>query len=251
MSRITVAWVLLLVVPSCSSADYFQRGVEAFEKREYDLAVTHFTKAVVQSPKAPAAYFYRALAYREKKEYDKAVADFTEVIRLDPNPAAGYYNRGVVHARKKEYDKALKDFDEAIRLEPENAIPYAGRGRTHQDKKEYEKAEADCLTAIRLDPKLSVGHNNLAWLRATCPNAKLRDGKRAVESATKACELSEWKGWHELGTLAAAHAENGDFKDAVKWQRKAIELGTDDKEFLDRAEQRLKLYEKGAPHRQE
>ena len=35
--------------------------------------------------------------------------------------------------------------------------------------------------------------NELAWLQATCPEAKARDGKQAVEHATRACELSAWK----------------------------------------------------------
>lgn len=243
--------VLVLLFPSVSVAGDFERGVEAFDKKDYDLAVTSFTKAIEANPKAPAAYFYRGLAYREKKEYNKALGDFTDAIRLEPHPAPCYYNRAIVHAEKKDFEKALKDLDEAVRLEPKNASPYAGRGSVHYDNKEYGKAEADCLTAIRLDPKLSVGFNNLAWLRATCPNAKFRDGKKAVELATKACELSEWKVWFELNTLAAAHAENGDFKEAMKWQKKAIELGTGDKAALDKANQRLKVYEKGEPYRQE
>jgi hypothetical protein len=63
--------------------------------------------------------------------------------------------------------------------------------------------------------------------------------------------LSEWKSWFELNTLAGAHAENGNFKEAIQWQKKALELGSDDKEFLDKARQRLKLFEKSEPYRQE
>jgi serine/threonine-protein kinase len=54
-----------------------------------------------------------------------------------------------------------------------------------------------------------------------------------------------------MDTMAAAHAECGDFKEAVKWQKKVIDLGFEDKEELAKAQKRLKLYEQGKPCRDE
>ena len=39
---------------------------------------------------------------------------------------------------------------------------------------------------------LAIDHNN-AWFLATCPKAEFRNGKSAVEDATRACELTGWK----------------------------------------------------------
>jgi len=53
-----------------------------------------------------------------------------------------------------------------------------------------------------------------------------------------------------LETLASAHAENGNFKEAVEWQKKAIELGVSQHFRAEEAQDRLKLYEEGKPYRQ-
>ena len=115
-------------------------------------------------------------------------------------------------------------------------------------RKEYGRAIADYDRAIRLDPNDARAHNSRAWIQATCPDAKFRDGKTAVESATKACELSGWKAPSHIDTLAAAYAEAGGFDAAVKWQSRAIELASDPKE-KDDDRTRLELYRAKKPYR--
>ncbi len=77
-----------------------------------------------------------------------------------------------------------------------------------------------------------------AWIWATCPDSRYRDGKQAVESATRACELTGWKSPDELDTLAAAYAESGDFTAAAKWGQQAAEAYTDE-EHRARCHERL------------
>ena len=86
-------------------------------------------------------------------------------------------------------------------------------------------------------------------IMAACPEAKFRDGKRAVEFATRACELTKWKNPSFLDTLAAAHAEAGDFDAAVTWQTRAIELLTDERQ-KDDYRSRLVLYQAKKPYRE-
>ena len=117
-------------------------------------------------------------------------------------------------------------------------------------KQEYEKAIADYSEAIRLDPTDASAVNGRAWIWSTCPDIRYRDGKKAIESAAKACELTQSKDAYLVDTLAAAYAETGDFEAAVKRQTEAIRLLTDE-QGRDDFSTRLKLYHEKKPYRQQ
>ena len=183
-----------------------------------------------------------------KKDYDKAIEDYTEAIRLNPQFASAVLRkRALAQAEKKEYDKAIEDFTEVIRLDPQSEW-FRHRGDAWADKREYDKAINDYTEAIRLDPKDAYALRDLAWLYSTCPNAKFRDGKKAVTVATQACELTGWKDGYKLNTLAVAYAESGDFEKALKYQKQALEDKVAEKELGDKWRMRLKLYEQKQPY---
>jgi hypothetical protein len=110
-----------------------------------------------------------------------------------------------------------------------------------------EETRAQLDEALRLNPNLAKAYNNRAMIWATAAEAKYRDGPRAVEDATHACALTDWKNAGFLDTLAAAHAEAADFKTAVKWQTAAIELLTDESQKAD-FRSRLELYQANQPY---
>ena len=117
-------------------------------------------------------------------------------------------------------------------------------------KGEYEKALKDYDEVIALNPKSVKGLYNRAWLRATCPEVKFRDGAKAVQDAKKAHEQPGEKLPQHLEILATAHAEAGDYTEAVKWQKKALEDAAYTKTNGESASARLKLYEAKKPFRE-
>ncbi len=126
---------------------------------------------------------------------------------------------------------------------------HANLGLALSRRGEFEGAAYHNAEAVRLSPGTSYAWNNYAMILGACPEAKYRDGKKAVEAATRACELTEWTKADFLDTLAAAYAEAGDFNAAVKWETTAIEILADERNRYD-FRSRLMLYEARKPYRE-
>jgi Flp pilus assembly protein TadD len=220
----------------------------AAESPSPSLELAYYDQAIRLDAGNAGAYIDRGNAWWTRKEYDLALADYDEAIRLNPWHAGAYGNRGAAWKAKREYDRALADYNQAIRLDPRSANAYSNRGVAWADKGQYDRALADYDQAIRLDPGHAEAYNNRAWLWATCPDARHRDGRRAIASATQACELSGWEA-HHIGTLAAACAEAGDFDAAMRWQSQANER-YEDAEDEKKGEERLRLYREKRPYRE-
>jgi serine/threonine-protein kinase len=181
-------------------------------------------------------------------EYQESQTHFDEACRISPENGLVRLAYGRSLARQGKQAESLAEFREAIRLSPEDADTRQRLGTELALIGRHDEANREFRRAMTLDQRESRA-NGIAWLLATSADPKLRDGKAAVEFATRACELTEFKNPAYLDTLAAAHAEAGDFDAAVKVQSQAIELLKDEKEKED-YRTRLKLYQEKKPFHQ-
>jgi tetratricopeptide (TPR) repeat protein len=227
---------------SSSSRDavaYYNLAILYANKRQYELAIRDSTAAIQLNPKFANAYHNRGSCYADIGDFDKAIADYSKAIQFDPRSASTFYNRALAYDHIEKIDKAIADYNRVIRITPKDSGGYVDRGHAYFTKGDYSQAASDFEKAIRLSPSNARPLGHLAWLRATCPTASLRNGKEAIRMSIKACELSTWKEPAWIFALAAGYAETGDFAQAVKYQTQGINLksgyGPIDKDTRERA----------------
>ena len=245
-------------------------------------AVADLNQALLVQPRDLTALLLRARLHHALEERELARADVDRLLKLRPGLPQGIYLNSLLLAAEDKYDEAIIQLEKLTKLDDSNLEwklqlaamhQYSGRPRRaidmygaiiKEDPKNWMalRARADALlsvgkhveaiqdyeVALKQQPEHDGILNNLAWVMATSPKKKVRNGKRAIELATKACELTEYKAAHILSTLASAYAETGDFETALKWSAKAIELSDD--ETKEQLKEELESYKKKKPWRE-
>lgn len=227
---------------------YRGRGQVWQLKKEYDKAISDFNEAIKLDPKSAQAFIGRGSSWLNKRDFSKAIDDASEAIWLDPLAITAYEIRGLGWSAKKEFAKAIIDYTTVLRLDSRHVQSYCNRGDAWSALSKYDKAMADFNEALQIDEGCARAHGCRAWLLATCPNGRYRDGQKAVASATRACELTGWNDLVSLEALAASCAESGDFDAAIRWQTRANLLRHGDADRLI-GEARLRSFQQRKPWR--
>ncbi len=242
------------------------RATIYLDEEKHDEALADVNKVLQVQPGLVAAYRLRSFIYSAQENFDDAIRDIQLLVadspenlgyklqlamllnaNDEPSRAIAIYE-GLIRDLRQELEAAdSEEREAAIKDLLASALRGVGdanlsRGRHAEAIKAYEEA-------LQLRPEDDGILNNLAWVLATSPEDDLRDGKRAIELATKAAELTDYKQAHILSTLASGYAEAGDFETAREWAAKAIEVSDDD-EQRENLTKELESYKENKPWRE-
>jgi tetratricopeptide (TPR) repeat protein len=281
----TVLWVVLLVwtmtvyaafwVRSSNPETYRVRGIYQAAQRSYTEAIGSLSQALRLKPDDADTHCILAEVLsvlaeilRDQNKAVEAVQHFREALRIRPDFPEALNNLAWLLATSKEPGArdgtqavqlaeracALTQYQKTVYLDTLVAA-YAEAGRFDDAIATAQKARTLAAAADETDLQktrisLAANLNNLAWTLATSPDTSIRDGKRAVQLAERACELTGYKKTIMAGTLAAAYAEAGRFDDAMAMAQKACALASEsgDQNLLKRNRELLALYRTRQPY---
>ncbi|MBS0265813.1 MAG: tetratricopeptide repeat protein, partial [Planctomycetes bacterium] len=231
---------------------YDALGEALAETGDFAGGLAVYRDAVAKDPEKISLRLGMAHLIERHGSIDAAIAVYREAIQVHPENLELHENLADLLDRANETEAAHAELDALIRLlreqlrSKEESWTFQRLGTAYVRKGQREDALSQFRRGLELAPEPAETANNIAWNLATDQNPKRRDGQIAVELATRACELTEWKNATYLDTLAVACAEAGDFDAAVKWQTQAIELESNSQNKTE-FESRRKLYQEKKP----
>ena len=235
---------------------YFNLARQYGQENDNDAAKKLLEKSLQVDARFYPAILRLGIIYESEGNLDLAMRNFEKVISVkEPDfrelgksgLGDAYLGLGRIHNQKREYLVAKEYLDRSIELNPNNPTTFVARAKTNANLDLPLETISDYLIALRLAPNSPEANNNFAWLLSTYHDEKIARPDQAIKHARLACELTEWKNYLAIATLAAAHARNGDFGKAIEFQEKAIKLAPSNKQTQQKA--RLKLFKSGEPYR--
>ena len=99
------------------------RGTKALNRREFDEAIAHFSRAIDSDPSFAEAYNQRAIGYYLKERYDDSIADCLQTVERMPCHFGAWSGMGHCHAHCGRIAQAIESYEEALKINPHlNAV---------------------------------------------------------------------------------------------------------------------------------
>jgi tetratricopeptide (TPR) repeat protein len=202
----------------------FYVGVAYQQKKDTNVAIDYYTRAIKLNPNVASYYQNRAMLYSDKKQYTLAFLDYNKAIEIKPKDPSVYFSRGTAFSKLEQNDKALKDFLMAKSLKLDDADLNINLGNVYKDKKMYKEALVCYNKAIALEPENKIVYNNRAIIYKDLGMDSLSkmDYKTSIKTANNK-EISFYNIGYDLQKKGEYSAALPYFDSAIFYNPKFIE----------------------------
>jgi tetratricopeptide (TPR) repeat protein len=213
---------------------------------------THLQKALQLDANNAEAHNNLGNTLVQMDRVDEAATHYGKAVEIDPSYAQAHNNLGALFLQTGHLEESVTHLQKALALEPDSADAHNNLANTLMRMGKIDEALSHYNTALELRPSDINAQNNLAWLLATFPDARIRNGPRAIQLAEHADIAAGGTNPVIAATLSAAYAETGRFPEAVKTARHALELAraSGNTNLAEAIKAQIALYDAGIPSRE-
>ncbi len=227
-------------------------GVALAYDKQLPMALQHIRIALDLDPNYNEAHYNLGWILQGQGKTDQALASYQRALQLNPVNVRAHNNLGNLLASRGQLDEAVLHWQDAIAYSRENPEAVFNLAVAFIQLERFGEAVALFEDGLQQDPNSLRMIAGLATLLATCPEARHRDGNKAVQLAERLVKRSQGKHLPSLNLLAAAQAEAGDFASAIRTSQQTLALATASKQaqLIQIVRSRLQLYQNRQPYHQ-
>jgi tetratricopeptide (TPR) repeat protein len=216
-----------------------------------DESMDHHQRAMGLKPGSAIANNNFANALLAAGRLDEAIEHYRAAIRDEPGAPEPRYNLATALARQGRFAEAAAEYEEITRMRPRHADAQRALGKALAAIGRPAEGLERLREAMRLEPGRAECLRDAAWLLATCPDERVRDGAEALRLATRAIESARVPAPIDLDVLAAACAEAGEFERAADAAGRAADAAeaAGRARYADQIRERRDSYRKRLPWR--
>jgi len=223
-------------------------GLARLALEEDDAALAALEQAVGVAPNHLQANLHLGTLYAHRGDYPRAIEYLQTVLRNDPGELEASFQLAAVLIEVGRHEEAVAELEKVVRGNPGKATAHVQLAMSLTWSGRYDEALRTldrAHSAMPEDPRIASA---LARVLAACPETGIRNGGRAIELIEETVGDGQMN-LAQVQTLAMAHAADGDFRKAIKWQERAIDAARKmNRQGLVRVlEGNLELYRGGRP----
>jgi tetratricopeptide (TPR) repeat protein len=194
------------------------KGRSAFAKRDYRIALGHYSQAVDFDPDDPNYQFWKGALHFQLDEYGLALPPLEAALAKGyKDPLQLYGIRWRSYFAEKRYDEALADVRKGTELDANNIEFWQAAGDISYVKGEYRSAIDAYQKVLAKDPN----RNNL-YIEIARANSKLDNVPGQIEAAEQAIKRPTPELGEAYLLLADGYYKQRKFKEAIAAYQKAI-----------------------------
>jgi tetratricopeptide (TPR) repeat protein len=221
-------WEHALAVTKDNDRAHASLGRYDLDRQRPDEAAEQFAEAVRIRPDEAEYLYSLGVALLVLGRDDEAAGRFREAVRHSPNHTSAWYNLGVVALRQGQPEAAVRCFRQVLALQPGSADALAGLGLALARAGKWEEAERALKAALRINPTAADAWHGVGLVYLA--RGSLEEATDALGKAVR-CNPGLVSATSDLGR---ALGRQGQWEQAVYWQRTALRLQEQGEESLER-----------------
>jgi tetratricopeptide (TPR) repeat protein len=174
---------VLLASTKVHAQDYYSNGEAFLEQKQYRLAATELSKAVLQQPDNPENWRLLGYSFRRLDQLDSAVFAYNKVLQVSPNDYDAHLALANLYSWIPKYDSSEAMYKFILSNDSTDAEALLGLGRINAWQGRYQKATDYYQQVLHFNHANTRAYSGMAWAYAW--NDDLKNAQKYFELTIK------------------------------------------------------------------